>query len=56
MVNSNCIVVEGDALEGIMSQVFERLRVNNHDKDNGIMWLLLVQFIHWKKSLGVINH
>ena len=56
MVNSKCIEVEGNALEGVMSQVLERLRVNNNKKDNGTIWLFLVPFVHGGKSLGMINH
>lgn len=44
VVNSNCIVVEGNVLEGATSQVFERLRLSNQ-KDNrlgGCCWCHLV--------------
>lgn len=48
--------MEGNALESVMARVLERLRINNHNKDNAIVWLFLVPFTHWRKSLEVINH
>ena len=48
-MNWGGIVVEGKALLGAMSQIFEKFGRNNYNNNN-IRWILLSAASHWEKK------